>query len=195
MSTWFILASGPSMLLQDANAVRGKGTVVAINNTVQLAPWADILYSCDPAWWETYPKLWRNFPGRKVAREGKAKHPEGIEIIPASHDMPLGRNGLANGHSSGYQAINLAYLEGARTIVLLGFDMQHTYGMAHWHGNHGRSANGQPLGNFGCADLARKHFPALADALRREGVRVVNCSRETALTCFERMPLKDALAL
>jgi hypothetical protein len=189
MSTWIILASGPSMTLADANAVRGRGTVVAINNTVQLAPWADILYSCDPSWWRQCPKLWRDFKGRRVGLANDNHLPE-IEQVPKEGATGLGRKGVATGHNSGHQAINLAFLEGARTIVLLGFDMQHTYGMRHWHGDHAKG-----LGNFGCVDLCQRAFPPLADALKAEGVRVINASRETALRCFERMPLKDALAL
>lgn len=39
----------------------------------------------------------------------------------------------------------------------------------------------------------RAKFPALAADLKREGVRVINASRETALECFERMSLEEAL--
>jgi hypothetical protein len=36
-------------------------------------------------------------------------------------------------------------------------------------------------------------FDALARDLRAEGMRVINATWETALRCFERMPLADAL--
>jgi hypothetical protein len=36
-------------------------------------------------------------------------------------------------------------------------------------------------------------FPQLAVDLQAEGVRVINASRQTALTCFERMTLEEAI--
>lgn len=70
----------------------------------------------------------------------------------------------------------------------MGYDMQHTGGKAHWHGDHPRGlANAQRL------DRYVSHFPALADDLRRVGVKVVNCSRETALNCFERADIREVL--
>jgi len=38
-------------------------------------------------------------------------------------------------------------------------------------------------------------YPTLVEPLRAAGVEVLNCSRETALTCFPRVALVDALAV
>lgn len=38
-------------------------------------------------------------------------------------------------------------------------------------------------------------MPQLASDLRQEGTTVINASRDTALQCFERMPLEQALIL
>lgn len=95
---------------------------------------------------------------------------------------------IHTGQNSGYQAINLAFLFGARKIVLVGFDMQHTGGRHHWFGNH-------PLGmrNACGVDDWKKNFPKLAADLQAQGVDVVNCSEETALTCFRRSSLEQEL--
>ena len=107
--------------------------------------------------------------------------------------MPgLGKLGfLHQGGNSGYQAINLAYLWGARAIVLLGFDCSPSRdGQAHWFGQHGAGlTQHQPF------DLWQSKFPQLGEDLKREGVRTINASRETALRCFERMPLEEAIKL
>jgi hypothetical protein len=89
------------------------------------------------------------------------------------------------------QALNLSWHRGARTVLLLGYDMQHTGGKAHCHADHPR-----PLGNFApeMARLCATKFDAIASDLKNECVRVINCTRETALRCFERMPLAEALA-
>ena len=96
---------------------------------------------------------------------------------------------IHQGGNSGYQAINLAYLFGASAIVLLGFDCsQSKTGEAHWFGQHGpRLTQQQPFA------LWQANFPALAQDLANSGTRVINASRETALRCFERASLADAL--
>jgi hypothetical protein len=190
MSVWFCLASGPSMCAEDAEAVRGRGRLIAIGNTGELAPFADVLYSADGAWWRHYGDRHAGFTGRRCALE-QSHLPNGVEGLPYRNAPGLGLDIIHTGQNSGYQAINLAFLEGARTIVLVGYDMQHTGGRHHWHPDHPR-----PLGNFnpGMPELCRPKFDGLARDLAERGVRVINASRETALTCFERIPLRDVLA-
>lgn len=97
-------------------------------------------------------------------------------------------NAIHHGANSGYQAIGLAYHLGADRIVLIGYDMQHTNGRTHWHGDH-------PSGLTNAFGIEKwvKNFSALAKDLKEEGVEVVNCSIETALTCFPRADLRDVL--
>ena len=188
MTTWFCLASGPSMCREDAEAVRGRGQVIAISNTLDLAPFADIHYSCDAMWWRTYWSRFEWFAGRRMG----LAHPElpaGVEPLQHRNDPGLGLDLIHTGNNSGYQAINVAFLEGATTIVMLGYDMQSAG--QHWHAPHPA-----PLANFsrGMPELCLPKFTPLAHDLRTRGVRVINASRATALTCFERIPLPDVLA-
>lgn len=95
---------------------------------------------------------------------------------------------IALGRNSGYQAINLAFHFGASTIALVGYDMQHTGGVTHWHGDH-------PAGMRNASTVKNwlSGFDALAADLRDEGLDVVNCTIETALTCFPRADLRDVI--
>lgn len=193
MSVWFCLASGPSMTAEDAELVRGHGNVIAINNTAQLAPWADVLYACDVKWWRTYGnEPWvRNFRGRKVCLDTQEPTPAGVEALPWDVGEGLGYERIRTGSNSGYQAINYAYLQGAKTIVLLGYDMQVVEGRpAHWHVDHPKR-----IGNVTQRASAefRHRMRYLADDLEAEGVKVINCSRKTALECFEREPVENVL--
>lgn len=183
----FCLASGPSMRAEDVEAIRGLGHVIAINNTVFLAPWADVLYSCDRAWWLAYADQIADFKGRRVALAQDGL-PDCVEGMPWSYASGLGLDCIHTGNNSGYQAINLAYLMGAKKIVLLGYDMQHPG--KHWHPPHPA-----PLGNFsrGMPELCIPKFKALADYLQAQGIEVINATRETALTCFKRSTLAEAL--
>ncbi len=177
-------ASGPSLSEQDINYIKGKGIVVVINNTYKLAPWADILYACDTAWWSAYPEALK-FSGKKVSVQHK--HSE-VELW--NHNNKL--NGIGddmirtNSGNSGQHALNMVYLMGAKEIILLGYDFQNTNGMTHWHGNHKHG-----LGNGAAHEPRIKHMNIAAQDLKERGVKVINCTRETALTCFERKNLED----
>ena len=183
---YFICASGPSLTQEDVDYIRGKGVVVVINNTYQLAPWADILYACDTRWWKAYPEALEH-PGRKISIQHN--HPD-VELWPSNGKI----NGIGedmihtNSGNSGQMAINLAYLLGAKEIILLGFDFQNTGGKAHWHGNHTRG-----LGNGAAHEPRIKHMRIAAQQLEAKGIKVINCTRETALDCFERKNLRDVV--
>lgn len=93
---------------------------------------------------------------------------------------------IHQGGNSGYQAIGLAHAWGAERVVLLGYDMQRTGGKSHWHGDH---KGGLP--NLGPAMTT---WPAKFATIAAQWPHVVNASRQTALTCFPRVTLADALA-
>ena len=160
-----------------------------INTSYRLAPWADILYACDMEWWDKYvDDVKEKFQGEMCSQDVRAgKH--GVTHTPGKRASGLGKRELHFGGNSGYQAVNLAFLRGAKRIVLLGYDMQQQVGgPSHWHGDHpaGLSKH-SPL-----ADWVRQ-FRALASDLKREGITVINASRETALECFLRQELGVAL--
>jgi uncharacterized Rossmann fold enzyme len=93
-----------------------------------------------------------------------------------------------SGGNGGYQAIGLAYMWGAARIILLGYDFQKTGGHLHWHGPHEKG-----LPNLGDLPSWARRMVQMGADLRAQGVTVVNASRQTALTCFEKMPLNEAL--
>lgn len=177
-----VLASGPSMSLQVATLARRAGAAVAVNDTYRLAPWADVLYGADADWWRRNPQA-RDFPGLKVCADDSLLWPE---VLNLRH---TGKSGfdpdptcIRSGGNSGYQAVHVAAQAGAARILLCGFDM----GGGHWHGAPAPAAE-----RF---TTWIKHFATLADGLGARGVEVINCTPGSALTCFQRMPLEEALA-
>lgn len=187
--TVFICASGPSLTREDVEKTRGKAKSIAINSTIRMAPWADALYACDYAWWERYQDDWKDFQGLKFSQDPKAHRRFGTIYVKSERKPGLGKNTIHQGSNSGYQAVNLAYLMGAKRMILLGFDMQLTRDRAHWHGKHMRMSN--PTAKL-CQTWVH-NFNGLAKELAAEGVEVINCTRETALTCFPRKTLDDVL--
>jgi hypothetical protein len=180
------------MTCEDLRKTRGRGIVVAVNSMVFMAPFADILYAADSGWWREYRAKLKACPfnGRRVSVSKPAKNYGASEILPVGpvNAKGLGRGIINRGGNSGYQAINLAFNEGAKEIVLLGFDMAHTFGKRHCHDNHP-----QGMGNAEGVDHWLRQFPQLAADLEVEGVRVVNCTRYSRLKCFPRMSIEDLL--
>lgn len=192
------LGGGPSLTREDVEFCRGKARVIAINNAFQIAPWADVLYACDFAWWRVHAGA-PSFQGLKFAlttspRSSK-RWPDvtvlkptdggGLDLNPKCLRTGVGKD--MNGHG-GFQAINLAVHLGAARILLLGYDMQRTQGKSHWHGNHVHPLHrDSPYVGF------RRACETLMKPLQELGIEIVNCSRQTALTCFPKMAIDQAL--
>jgi len=154
-------------------------------------PDADYLYACDLVWWDVHLKdVKRTFKGELYTKyrddTEKAKADErGLTALKGSSNAGLGRSLLHFNSNSGAQAINLAYLLGATRIILLGYDMQNTGGKAHWFGDH------PPELHNGTYHSYVPNFSRLANDLEQEGIEVINCSRHTALTQFNRGNIED----
>lgn len=185
-STVVCLGGGPSLTSEDVAACRGQ-RVIAINDAYRLAPWADVLYAADARWWRWHRGV-PTFTGLKYSLQRDAAH-WGVTILQHTGDQGLetAPTGLRTGQNGGYQAINLAVHLGATRVLLLGYDMQvGPAGRTHWFGHH-PDHNVSPYHTF----LAR--WPSIVAPLRALGVKVLNCSRETALTVFPRVSLEEAL--
>lgn len=189
------LASGPSLCAEDVEAVKGRARVIAVNDAGRLAPWADVLYSSDPQWWKRYYKATPFvFDGPKYAIEKRPKShrqdypwPD-LEVLrnTGTDGLELDPSGLKTYQNSGGAAINLSVHFGAKRIVLLGYDMAlGTNGRKHFCDGPGPSS---PYGEF------RKRIGTMVGPLRQVGVTVINASRRTALGCFPRATLAEALA-
>lgn len=187
------LASGPSLTKADADSVRDVDEVIVINTTYQLAPWAGVLYAADARWWSWHGGA-PSFRGLKYTLTPDPRlQTWGVTLLKntGNEGLELSPDGLRTGRNSGYQAINLAVHLGATRILLLGYDMQPgPGGRKNWHGNHKN-----PHGRLG-SDYPgfRKKFETLVQPLQVAGVEVINCSRSTALMCFPRLSLAEALA-
>jgi hypothetical protein len=128
----------------------------------------------DRQWWRVYyEEAARVFAGEMVAP------------IAAAHDRVKHVKFRAC-RNSGEGAIALAANWGARSIIMLGYDCQHTGGRAHWHPDH------PGLGNAKGAEKWPEQFRKLAIFLG-PSIRVVNASRATALKVWPRISLEEAL--
>lgn len=189
--TIVIMCPGPSLSEEQVEMVKCTGHyTIIVGDAVLKYPEANIMYHCDARYWHYYDGM-PNFKGDlrisledtrlpEVHRVVKAPLRKGIETV-----APL----VVTGGNSGYQAINLAIHFKPKKIILLGYDMKLGYsGEYSVRGEHPEKIRGSR--NF-TKDIERMGW--LEEPLKKLGIKVYNCSTNTALTCFPVMDLKDVL--
>lgn len=180
-----VLASGPSLTAEDIERTKGLVTI-AVNQTIFSAPHADYCYAYDDKWWVEYGDEVKKLQCNRITCSIKA-HTLGAVRIPKTSAKEFDGTSVM-GTSSGHHGICYAIMLGAKKIILLGFDCQHTDGKRHHHADY-------PKG-FGNADRPErwiKEHEILAESAKKLGVKIINSTRQTALTCYEQMPLDEAL--
>jgi hypothetical protein len=186
-STCVCIASGPSLnpadcaLVGEWRANSESHRVIAVNNSFALAPFADVIFAMDRHWWNVYgadietdAECWTS--SREAAQVWD------LHYAPAPDETTHGGN-------SGFQAVRLALDFGCDRIVLLGYDMCFHGGRRHWHDDHDeRKGVGNPLESS--LKKWRNRLELLGRGARAE---IVNATRSTALKCFRRVSLVEAL--
>lgn len=155
-----------------------------------------MLYACDSSWWDVHiervresfhGELWTQYNGGSKDT-GPAIEKYGLNCVEsfAGHQFRHQPGQVGQGENSGFQALNLAWHFGARRVYLLGYDMgMGRTGQRHFFGDHP-----PPLGN---ADEGQYRKLANFFANCQWPMDIINCSRRTALDCFERQQLETVL--
>lgn len=177
-----IVATGPSLRRADLDLLKGKMHTIAVNCGVFFAPWADELFAGDDSWWVHHDPMIEWYKGQRVSFKSR------------KYKRWTGKGWKRNGGNSGHMALEYAVDEGYTEPFLLGFDQQRTDGKAHCHADYPkRGRDGVNLGNADGARHWAKRMGLTAKDLVAMGVKVTNLSRETALTCFDRMSVEEFL--
>lgn len=182
----FVICSGESIRRQIADIHKIRGPVIAVKHGLLAYPSADVLFLSGEKTPEIAAGLVPKFTGEYMIVRGRSDP----RLDPRIHR--IGRSKAhgtlsddahyVTGLDAGTSAINLAYLFGAREIILLGYDMR-----------GGHFVDKHPL-PFPPLEHFRRHqicLPALNEDARRRGVRIVNCSEGSAVTAFEVRSLKE----
>jgi hypothetical protein len=194
-----VVGGGPSLTIEQVEFCKGKAKVIAIKEAAKLAHWADYLYFADDHWFDNHRDDVLSFKGKvatigdEPSRLGKERAAVALPSLlrfrnDGAHGLCEDPHGLRTGSNSGYQAINLAFHLGAKVIVLLGIDMKAAVsGAMHWF----KREREYPPETYQTLMLPK--FQTLVEPLARHGVKVINCSPDSAITCFPKMTLAEAL--
>jgi hypothetical protein len=202
-----VVGTGPTLTPKQIDTARRKGFALAgCNNVWQIVPDLAVLYACNLGWWRHYwgPDLAAH-PASKWTTNAQAAREFGVNWI---REKPGYGEGLSkdptvinHGHGSGFSLLNLVYLMGATRIVLLGYNLKY----APDYDGRGRRIGSEPRHYFGEYPPELQHWPhqrvqggvhvellglyaAVAD---QRAVQIINCTPDSALTCFPVADIED----
>lgn len=172
--TWAVIATGPSLRLEDVDYLRGKvdGVIAVSNAGLDICPWANALVSHDSGWWISHPEA-REFKGKKFSA---LAYSGTIGFSPKKYGFTAINSGLL----AMYVARDYY---NAKKIILLGFDMNRDKGQ-HYFGKHERQYNGKCLLNTD----ERRFNIHIKQFDKFSGCEVINCTPQSSLKKF---PIQD----
>jgi hypothetical protein len=157
-----------------ADSVRHLPTIV-VSDSHELRPDAIALVSNDTTWWRCNPMA-KHFAGRKFS----TNHIPGVELVK--------RSGLLGRESnSGVVSLYVALeIFGFTKTLLLGFDC---------HGTHYFGPHKEPLRNTTPQrfEVFKRQFHGLGKLFKGRA-EIINCTPNSALECFPKMTLAEAIA-
>lgn len=183
-----VAASGPSITQEQIDYAKGKVDLsIAVNDTIYLMPWADILYSGDNRWWNHHGPELTWFEGERLC--ASRDNPYSKKIQGVGGDGPFLKDRVRYGGNSGFAAINLALIRDAKQIVLLGFNLGHEPEEdKHFFGDHPEGLDiNSPY------DSWVRSFMIAAPSVNDFDAIVYNCTGGGNLKCFPSAKIEEVL--
>jgi hypothetical protein len=226
--TAVIIGTGPSLTDDQIQHIReyrqtpnSKIRVFGVNNAYQKDIVLDVLYACNPEWWDHYHEdvkmefllddgytscwTWDNATARKYGLNWiEGRWSGGKRRVTSFSKDP---NYIHYGHGSGYEVINLAYHFGCRHMVLVGYDLRYSSN----YDPVRKLAGTEPRHFFGEYPSVLQHWPGRGGSVAADGqitglldiyrtvdcddlgLRITNCSPGSALDFFETGELEKVL--
>lgn len=161
MTEFCLLAPGPSASPEVSEFIRRSGKRCGvISSAWTLAPWAEFIAASDNKWWIKNHQAF-SFSGLKFSSHQVRKTQK--VIVPA-------------GSNSGVLGLECCKTLGATVVYLFGFDMRGT----HFFGPY---TNGLKNTTESRRKIHIKQFATWGKL--NKSVKVFNCTKDSALTCFE----------
>lgn len=168
------IGGGPSVTKSQIDLIEKSGLkTIAVNSSWKVAPFCDVIYAADAAWWDAYGKEVDIDAERWTCSENGAKR-HGIN-----------RHGrFTSALNSGLRAIQFALNRNAERVLLIGYDCSVKNGVHHY-GPHTKTGNP--------TDINCRKWQKQFNALDLDKSKVINCSEYTELMAFQRGKLEDYL--
>lgn len=185
----FIIGGGPSIKETNLDLVKDR-YVIGVNAAFRLGTWVNVCFFGDNRFYQNQISYLEKWPNRIVSCAPKAKNNKKIEYLKRCQKHPLctERDKIyfpSRGANSGAAAINLAIREGAKEVILLGFDMQTVNGQHNYHKYHNHNPNDKVYDRF------IQSFENIAKELKN--VKVYNATPGSKLKCFPKVDLNEII--
>lgn len=184
--TTFVIAGGPSVADHDLTPLHHRH-VIGVNNAYQLGTWVDVVFFGDKKWFRWHKHEMEKWPNLIATNcpEEKFNPPDYVKRVKR---IPSGwstdQDKVAWNQNTGFSAINFASLLGAKTIVMIGFDMNSRKDSNgehfHWHPEHPAQEHLKTSHDDFDRFLTDVHLMAKR-ARRDSGVTLINTSLESRI--------------
>lgn len=197
MNTAIVIGTGPSITTEQIRLSHlGKNKcdfkLFGCNNSIFDFN-LDVHHACNYQWQDEYAEKVKDYPCDKwTTRPESAKKYPWLKYIEERWIPGLSRDKeyIAAHHGTGPQLVNLAYLYGARRMLLIGWDMRHK-GQRHYFGEYPPSCH-HVTRNLG-PDGELSGLIAEMETIKPEdyGLEIINCTPDSAMKCFPFGRLED----
>lgn len=198
-----IVGAGPSLTGVNLDALRDKAHVIAVTSAMFQVPWADVGFGIDfdalSVWWkrlQTMPMdIWWGIPDSRLNRRFQDPPAPNLHFLRVMRGARLSDDPsqVCGGGTSGFAALNFAWLKQARDIVLFGFDFC-SDGKGNWHVDEAvyelELSYSQPSWT-----VWARYFSYISERLQQAGVRVINASPVSTITAFPKVTIEEGLRL
>lgn len=195
----YIVGGGPSLEHFRWELLGPDKFVIGINTSYKVLPHAQITYFTDDDWYELHKK--NGFLNHKSVKIKGSLNPNKLQNDSHIYQYLLkGDNGLSttpgvlhHGSNSPYAAVGMIIQWGfAKTIYLLGIDMQHgrknpsakNKKQSHWHTGMRDIPQHRRIDSEGAFKGFIKKWGTIVPQLKEMGVEVINVNNSTALKAF-----------
>ena len=194
-----VIGTGPSLTqeqLDQVSHLRWFG----VNNAFRLG--LDVHLACNWQWWDEYYDEIKDYdchkwtPRKESADKYKLNYIEEVWIDGLSTDNTK----IAAHHGSGPQIVNMALHYGVKKMILIGWDMRYPgkvtdkqyEGQRHYFGEYPKQLQHWPrTGTNGELSGLIKEMETINPA--DYGIEIINCTPDSAMTCFPMMDLEVCL--
>lgn len=202
----YIIAGGASLIGFDFGRLKGKNTV-AVKAAGEYLPWASAYFSMDIVNWKMPDRLDKlrsaGFSGDIVmacnpVHEFQNDVSDCKFVIrnvwpgyATDFEYPMSVwNDRVFGHNSGYAALNYAFLRGATTIYLLGFDFAkvgYWYDVDSRHWKNHQIVNNEIITRDRYISEQQNKFLNASTFFKKHGIKVYIVGNESTLVGYDRI--------
>ena len=187
-----LMASGPSLTEKVIETVRphkDRFVIFGCNDVYKVVDYLDIHYACDTGWWDNWGE---HFKATRPNLESWTQCKSSSKKFEINYINGVYKDGLSiksnlihYGSNSGFQQLNLAFLMGCSSFMLLGYNMQKVDNVSHFFGDHPpQLKRNSPYNKF------VHSFTTIQKPVKD---RIINCTENSALTFLTYTDLDEYL--